>query len=111
MLVGNLKYFFNNGDFDMVMRWVNHAVSDPVSAVMNPFILVPLLISVGLMFSPKTTGMAQQMILYIPTLVFLGTTFVVLRNDSISDTGPFSMALVSFFIIIGWLIWTQLLSD
>jgi len=104
----DIKYFIDNGDFEMLMNWFNAA--DPVEVLTNPFVLIPLVAIIGMVIYPTTSAIGQKLLLYVPAAGFLFVTGVVLSNDVISNTGPFLMALVSFFMIVGWLIWTQLLS-
>lgn len=109
MLVENVKYFMANYDFDMVYEWISNA--DWMVVLMNPYILVPVIILVGMLMHPKTTGIAQMAVMVIPAVGFLFVTFVILSNDSISNFGPFIMAGISFFGIVGYLIWSQLLNN
>ncbi len=109
MLIENIKYFYANCDFDLLMNWLERA--DPVEVLLNPFVLGPLLIVIGLTAYSRTSELGQKLIIYIPTTGYLFVTFVILKNDNISSPGPFILAITSFFIIFGWLIWTRLLKS
>ncbi len=110
-MVENIKYFINNYDFDMLMAWISKASEDPLGVMLNPWILIPVVIVVGMMAHPKTTELAQWLVSYVPAVGYLFVTGVVLSNDVISNIGPFVMAMAAFFMIIGWLIYTQLLNN
>lgn len=107
MLKENIEYFIANYDFEMLMDWFSNV--DPVSVILNPYVLVPLIIIVGMVLHPKTSAIGQNLVFAIPAIGFLFVTFVILRNDVISSIGPFIMAGISFFGIIGFLVYTQLL--
>lgn len=109
MLKENFKYFIDNYDFDMLYEWIANA--DWVVVFTNPYVLVPLLIVVGMMFYPKTSAFGQTLLIVIPCIGYLFVTFVVLKNDIISNIGPFVMAGFAFFGIVGTLLYTQLLKD
>ncbi|VAX17105.1 hypothetical protein MNBD_NITROSPINAE03-2023 [hydrothermal vent metagenome] len=109
MLKENFKYFIDNYDFDMLFEWINNA--DWLVVLMNPYVLVPIIIVLGLMFYPKTSAFGQNALIIIPAIGYLFVTFVILKNDIISSIGPFIMAGVAFFGIVGTLIYTQLLKD
>jgi len=108
MLVENIKQFINTADFDTVFYWISNA---DLYTLLNPYILIPIFIIFALIAYPKTSHLGQQLILYVPAGVYLFVTVIVLKNDSISEIGPFIMAMILFFMIIGWLIWTRLLND
>jgi len=109
MLKENFKYFIDNYDFDMLFEWINNA--DWLVVLMNPYVLVPLVIVIAMMMHPKTTNMGQSALIIIPAIGYLFVTFVILKNDIISNIGPFIMAGVAFFGIVGTLVYTQLLKD
>ena len=109
MLKENFTYFIDNYDFDMLVEWISNA--DWGVVLMNPYVLVPIVIIVGMMLHPKTTAIGQGALIVIPAIGFLFVTFVILRNDIISNIGPFLMAGVCFFGIVGTLIYTQLLKN
>lgn len=107
MLKENFSYFIDNYDFEMLTEWLSNA--DWVVVFTNPYVLVPIVIVVGMMMFPKTTAIGQSALIVIPAVGFLFVTFVILSNDEISNIGPFIMAGTSFFMIVGTLIYTQLL--
>ncbi len=107
MLKENVEYFIANYDFEMLMNWFTNV--DPVAVILNPYVLVPLIIIVGMIMHPKTTTIGQNLVSAIPAIGYLFVTFVILKNDVISSIGPFIMAGVAFFGIIGFLVYTQLL--
>ncbi|VAX19678.1 hypothetical protein MNBD_NITROSPINAE01-1588 [hydrothermal vent metagenome] len=109
MLQENLKYFYDNYDFDMLEAWFS--VADPVAIALNPFVFVPVIIVFAMFYSNKTIDLAQRLIVYVPALGYLFVTFVILKNDIISGTGPFIMSMIAFFMIVGWLLWTKLLKS
>jgi hypothetical protein len=93
----------------MLMNWLSNASIG--ETLLNPFVLVPLVALIGLMSYSKTAYLGQQLFLYVPAALYLFGTFVILRNDSISNAGPFILAMGAFFLIIGWFVWTRLLQD
>jgi len=109
MIVSNLKYFIDNCDFEMFSTWLANV--DPLALLLNPFVLVPLIIIFGLIAYPKTTYIGQKLVLYVPGVTYLFVTGVILKNDAINNTGPFVMAMIAFFGVAGWLIWTQFLEN
>ncbi|HEB71183.1 MAG TPA: hypothetical protein ENI77_01000 [Nitrospirae bacterium] len=109
MLKENFKYFIDNYDFDMLFEWVNNA--DWLVVLMNPYVLAPLVLIIAMMMHPKTTAIGQNALIIIPAVGYLFVTFVILKNDIISSIGPFIMAGIAFFGIVGTLIYTQLLKD
>ncbi len=109
MLIEKLKYFINNYDFEMLMEWLSAA--NPVDVLMSPYVFIPIIILLALLISPKTTEVGQKLVMYLPAVGYLFVTGVVLKNDVISNTGPFLMGIVAFFIICGWLIYTNFLSS
>ena len=109
MLAEKFKHFINTYDFDTFFNWLTNV--DPVALLMNPYVFVPILIILALIAHPKTSYLGQKLVIYVPVSIYLFVTFVILRNDSISNTGPFIMAMAAFFMIVGWLIWTKLLND
>ena len=109
MLIGNLKYFINNCDFEMLSEWL--AIAKPAEVLLNPYVLIPIIVVLGLLISPKTTELGQKLIMYIPAVGYLFVTGVVLRNDVVSNTGPFIMGIIAFFIITGWLIYTNFIAS
>lgn len=104
-----LKTFVETFNFTMLMNWATNVSVGEL--LLNPFVLVPLVILIGLMNYPKTAYLGQQLLLYVPAAGYLFVTFVILRNDSITNTGPFILAMGAFFLIVGWFIWTRLLGD
>lgn len=108
-MVEQLKAFIDTYTFDMLMKWL--MTVNIAELLLNPFVLVPIVVLIGMMSYSKTAYMGQQLVVYVPALLYLFVTFVILRNDSISNTGPFVMAMGAFFLIIGWFIWTRLLGD
>ena len=108
-MIEQVKSFINTYNFDMLMNWLTRV--DIGELLLNPFVLVPIVIVIGLMSYSKTTYLGQQLLTYVPAILYLFLTFVILRNDSISNTGPFVMAMGAFFLIIGWFVWTRLLQD
>lgn len=107
--MGKLRYFVDNLDFDMLMTQITSA--SWIDILLNPLVLVFLVVTFALMSRNKTVYLGQQVVMYVPSVGFLLVTFVILKNDSITNTGPFIMAMTSFFIIIGWLIWTRLIKS
>jgi len=105
----SFQLFLDTFTFDKLMMFLSNASIGDIA--LNPFVLIPLLIIIGLISYPKTTYIGQNLLMYIPAIGFLFITGVILKNDSITNTGPFIMAMVSFFMIIGWFIWTKLLGD
>ncbi len=108
-MIEQVKSFIDSYNFDMLMNWLNRA--DIGEVLLNPFVLVPIVLVIGLMSYSKTAYLGQQLLTYVPAILYLFVTFVILRNDSISNTGPFVMAMGAFFLIIGWFVWTRLLGD
>lgn len=108
-MIEQLKVFVNTFNFDMLMNWLNNA--SVAETLLNPFVLGPIVIIIGLMSYSKTAYLGQQLVVYLPAMIYLFLTFVILRNDVISNTGPFIMAMGAFFLIIGWFVWTRLLGD
>jgi hypothetical protein len=108
-MVEQLKGFINTFTFDMLMNWFSNASLG--ETLLNPFVLGPIVIIIGLMSYSKTAYLGQQLVTYVPATLYLFVTFVILRNDVISNTGPFLMAMGAFFMIIGWFVWTRLLGD
>ncbi|MDH5509873.1 MAG: hypothetical protein OEZ32_05895 [Nitrospinota bacterium] len=104
-----IKDFIENGDFSTVMDFLKTA--DPVEVIMMPPVFLAIAITIGLMFHPKTTYLGKQLLVWIPALLWLGVTAVVLKNDSISQIGPFILGIVSFFMIIGYMIYSQLMAS
>ncbi|MBI5814823.1 MAG: hypothetical protein HZB29_04350 [Nitrospinae bacterium] len=105
----DIQYFIDHVTFDRLMTWITTmSIGD---LILNPFVLVPVLVIVGLISYPKTTGLGQMLMMYVPAILYLGLTAAVLRNDSITNTGPFIMAILAFFMIVGWFVWTKLLGD
>lgn len=109
MLKENLEYFIDNYDFDMLVEWISNA--DWVVVFTNPYVLAPIIILVALMLHPQTTAFGQSAMIAIPAIGYLFVTFVILKNDIISNIGPFVMAGFAFFGIVGTLLYTQLLKD
>ena len=108
-MVEQFKNFINTCNFDTLINWFNRAsIAD---TLLNPFVLAPILLVIGLLSYHKTVYLGQQLLTYVPATLYLFLTFVVLRNDSISNIGPFIMGMGAFFLIIGWFVWTRLLSD
>ncbi|MBF0293394.1 MAG: hypothetical protein HQK86_14690 [Nitrospinae bacterium] len=108
-MVEQLKGFVNTFNFDMLMNWLNHV--SVAELLLNPFVLGPIVVIIGLMSYSKTAYLGQQIVVYLPAILYLSLTMVILRNDVISNTGPFIMAMGAFFLIIGWFVWTRLLGD
>ncbi|VAX25977.1 hypothetical protein MNBD_NITROSPINAE02-1646 [hydrothermal vent metagenome] len=108
-MIKNIRYFIDNYTFDMLMKWAENA--DPIAVLLNPAILATIVIVFGLTAYQKTTYLGQQLILYLPAVGYLFVTIVIAKNDNISDAGPFFLAITSFFMVIGWLIWTRLLRN
>lgn len=108
-MIDQIKSFIDTFTFDMLMNWLTNASVG--ETLLNPFVLVPLVILIGLMSYSKTAYLGQQLLLYVPAALYLFVTFVILRNDSITNTGPFILSMGAFFLIIGWFIWTRLLGD
>lgn len=108
-MIEQVKSFIDTFTFDMLMNWISHASVG--ETLLNPFVLVPIVVVIGLMSYSKTAYLGQQLLTYVPAILYLCVTFVILRNDSISNTGPFVMAMGAFFLIIGWFVWTRLLQD
>ncbi|MBF0169468.1 MAG: hypothetical protein HQK87_00020 [Nitrospinae bacterium] len=104
-----LKYFWNTYDFDRVMSWIGTALRDPLGTLMNPWILAPIVIIIGLFVNQKTAGLGQKLIIGVPAIGYLFITLTVLHNDSISQPGPFMMGLGAMLIIVGWFIWDRLM--
>jgi len=109
MFTQNIRNFIETGDFDTIMEF--YRSTDISELIAMPAVFVPLILIVGLLAHPKTTYLGQKLMIWIPCLVWVGTTVVILKNDVISNTGPFIMGLVSFFIIIGYLIYSQLMAN
>lgn len=107
----SLIKFWNYYNFDMVMSWVGGAMRDPVGTLMNPWISGPIIVMLGLLANKRTAGLGQKLVLGVPAMVYLFTTLTVLKNDSISNAGPFMMALGAMFIIVGWLLYSRLLKS
>lgn len=108
-MVEKIKHFINTYDFDMLFNWLN--TLDPITLLFNPYFIVPVVIILALVAYPKTSYLGQQLVLYVPAGLYIFVTVVILRNDSITEIGPFIMAMAAFFMIVGWLIWTKLLKD
>jgi hypothetical protein len=104
-----LKSFWNTTDFNAVMKWIGHASRDPAGTFMNPLVFGPIVLIFALLAYPKTSGLGQKLVVGVPMVGFIVLTVAVLRNDSISHPGPFMMALLSTFMIVGWYIYTKLL--
>ncbi|MGK7346749.1 MAG: hypothetical protein ACNS63_13165 [Candidatus Nitrospinota bacterium M3_3B_026] len=109
MLVAKLKSFINTFTFEDLMYWIENV--SPLDLLTSPWVIVPVVLIIGLIAYPHTSYFGQQLVLYLPAAIYLFITFVILKNGSISDLGPFIMAMIAFFIIVGWLIWTRLLKD
>ncbi|MDH5638642.1 MAG: hypothetical protein OEZ04_09130 [Nitrospinota bacterium] len=109
MYTENIKQFIETGNFSTVREFLNTA--DPVEVLMMPPVFLVIVITIGLMFHPKTTHMGQKLLVWIPALLWLGVTGVVLKNDSISNIGPFILGIVSFFIVIGYMVYSQLMAS
>lgn len=108
-MVEQIKDFIHTFTFDMLVNWLTHASVG--ETLLNPFVFGPVVVIIGLMSYSKTAYLGQQLLLYIPGILYLFVTFVILSNDVISNAGPFLMAMGAFFIIVGWFIWTRLLGD
>ena len=104
-----LRDFVETFNFSMLTSWVSHASIG--ETLLNPFVFVPVVVIIGLISYSKTSYLGQQLLVYVPATLYLAVTFVILRNDSISNVGPFIMAMGAFFLIIGWFVWTRLLQD
>jgi len=109
MFIENIKQFIATGDFDTVMEFLRTA--DPAEVIMMPPVLIPLVLTIGMMFHPKTVYFGQKIMMWFPALLWLSVSAVVLKNDDISNTGPFLLGLVSFFIVVGYLIYSQLMAS
>ncbi len=108
-MIENVKYFWNNYDFDMLVHWLTNV--DPVALLLNPVVFIPLVIIFGLMANQKTAYIGQMLVTYGPSIGFLFVTATVVRNGAITESGPFAMAMTSFFMVVIWFIWTKLLQS
>jgi len=109
MFADNLKDFWEHGDFSYVMAFIQKL--DPAELIVQPHIFIPLAILIGLLAHPATSYLGQKMLMWMIPLTWIGVTIVVLRNDIISNIGPFILALVSFFIIVFYIIYSQLMAN
>jgi len=109
MFADNLRDFWEHGDFDYVMNVIHKL--DPAELIVQPHIFIPLAILIGLLAHPATSYLGQKIIMWALPLSWIGITVVVLRNDIISNIGPFILGLVSFFIIIFYIIYSQLMAN
>lgn len=109
MLWSHIKYFMDNCDFDMLITWLTTV--DPVTVILNPYVLIPIIVIVGLTFYPATSEFGQNLVIYSPIGIYLFVTAVILKNDVISSIGPFLMGMTAFFMIAGLIIWHQFLKS
>ena len=77
-MIYNVKYFIENCDFDMLWDWLENA--DPVTVLLNPYVLVTIIALVGLISYHRTSYLGQQLVLYVPAVGYLFVTVVILRD-------------------------------
>ncbi|MBI4664879.1 MAG: hypothetical protein HY751_00570 [Nitrospinae bacterium] len=104
-----LRSFVDSFDFEALMVFFTTITVNDL--IVNPYVLVPVIIIIGLISYNKTAYIGQQLLLYVPAVAYLFITVIILKNDNITATGPFLMAMVAFFLVAGWFIWTKLLGD
>jgi hypothetical protein len=109
MFIENLKQFIERTDFDVLWAWLQNF--NPAEVITMPAVFIPLAILIGILAHPQTSYLGTRVLLWVPPLVWIFVTVVVLKNDLISNVGPFILALVSFFIIIGYIVYSQLLAN
>ena len=108
-MLEDVMAFYENYDFDMVLDWLMN--TDLVPVVSQPVIAGPLVLVVVMLLIPKTSAIAQGIIVYVPVAGFFFVSATVLHNDEITNVGPFILALSCFFIVVGWFIYTKMLKS
>ena len=104
-----LKQFWEKGDFDYLIDVLGSI--DPSELITSPIVIGIIVILVAMTLVKATSGLAKMIIFYAGPVAFLLATIVVLKNDNISDIGPFIMGLCAVFFLVGWFIWVKMLRD
>lgn len=104
-----LKTFWKEGDFDFLLEWLSNV--DPVELISTPAIAGIVGIVIAMNFYKPTAGFGLMVATYAAPVLFILASVVVLKNDSITDVGPFIMATASVFMVVGWFIWAKMLRD
>ena len=108
-MIESLKKFWEKGDFDYLMGALGSI--DPFVLITNPIVIGIIVILVAMTLVQATSGLAKMIIFYAGPVAYLLATIVVLKNDNISDIGPFIMGLGAVFFSVGWFIWVKMLRD
>lgn len=108
-MLEQLQKFWRDGDFATLTEWISKV--DPIELITDPVIAGYIVLIIVMNFIDYTKGMSQILAYYTIPVLFIFATVVILKNDQITSAGPFSMAIASLFMVVGWFVWAKMLRD
>lgn len=101
--------FYNNFDFDTL--WLALGTGSWKWILTDKIVWAIVVILVGMVAYKPTRELGSAAIIRGGVGTFYAIGAIVLKNSKISEPGPFALMGIMFIGVVGYLVWTKMLSS